>query len=204
MYRDLRLLPAILLFVIPLTALAVDCGVDEKVYPDQLFPRVKLVTSLGEIIIELDRRRAPVTVNNFLRYVRDKRYEGTVFHRVMPDFVVQGGGYRPDFSSIDTYPPIFNESGNGLTNTPRSVAMARHDDPNSATSQFYFNLSENDSLDPQRRHWGYTVFGTVAEGWEVVEAIAAVETGFAELLNATDVPVEAVILSKVELLPAEF
>lgn len=173
--------------------------VTDPVYPDQLFPQVKMVTSAGEILLELDRRRAPVTVNNFLRYVESGVWKNTVFHRVIDGFVVQGGGYTTDMSGIETYAPIMNESGNGLKNSPRTIAMARFDDPHSATSQWYFNLAENDSLDPNRRNWGYAVFGQVIEGWETVEAIAAQPTGYSDALDATDVPVQQVILQSVEL-----
>ena len=155
-------------------------------------------------MIELNRRRAPITVNNFLRYVESGALKGTVFHRVVEGFVVQGGGYRSDYGAIDTLPPIFNESGNGLKNNERTVAMARHDDPNTATSQFYFNLANNDSLDPGRRNWGYAVFGNVTEGWEIVQQIAAVETGYAETIDATDAPVQAIVLNDAVLIEAEF
>lgn len=180
------------------------CGISDEIYPEQLYPSVKLVTSMGDIVIELNRRRAPITVNNFLRYVKSGAFKGTVFHRVVEGFVVQGGGYQADYSAIDTLPPIFNESGNGLKNNERTVAMARHDDPNTATSQFYFNLANNDSLDPARRHWGYAVFGNVTEGWEIVQQIAAVETGYAEKIDATDAPVQAIVLTDAQLVEAEF
>lgn len=166
----------------------------EDILPDNMFPSVRLETSMGDIVIELNRRRAPATSNNFLRYVTDGQYDGTIFHRVMPGFVVQGGGYTVDIEERDLYPPIFNESGNGLKNLPMTVAMARYDDPHSATSQFYINLSANTSLDPSASNWGYTVFGQVVSGQEVVEAIAAVETGYDENLDASDVPVAPVIL----------
>jgi len=169
--------------------------IQHPVLPDLLFPVIKLETSAGDISVELDRRRAPVTVNNFLRYVTSGRYDGTVFHRVVAGFVVQGGGYKPGFGEIKLFPPIVNESGNGLKNSLRSIAMARFDDPHSASSQFYFNLDDNTSLDPGR-HWGYTVFGRVTAGWKTVEAIALVETDYNEKLDAEDVPVKAVLLKK--------
>ena len=181
-----------------------ECRINEEVYPDRLFPSVKLVTNKGDIVVELNRRRAPITVNNFLRYVKSGAYDGTIFHRVVDEFVVQGGGYQADYSAIDTLPPIFNESGNGLKNDERSIAMARHDDPNTATSQFYFNLSTNQSLDPGRRNWGYAVFGSVIEGWEIVQEIAAVKTGYAEPIDATDVPVLAIVVERAIVLESEF
>jgi peptidyl-prolyl cis-trans isomerase A (cyclophilin A) len=158
------------------------------VLPDNMFPTVLLKTSMGDVVIELNRRRAPVTANNFLRYVLAGAYDSTIFHRVMPAFVVQGGGYTETIEERELFAPIINESGNGLKNLPMTVAMARFDDPHSATSQFYFNLADNDSLDPNPRSWGYTVFGEVISGWDVVTAIAEVETGYNELLDAEDVP----------------
>jgi peptidyl-prolyl cis-trans isomerase A (cyclophilin A) len=143
---------------------------------------------MGDIVIELDRKRAPVTVNNFLRYVTEGRYDGTIFHRVMPGFVVQGGGYTETIEERETWAPIVNESGNGLKNMPMTVAMARYDDPHSATNQFFFNLAANASLDPSLRGWGYAVFGQVISGQDVVEAIAGVETGYHDFLEAEDVP----------------
>lgn len=166
----------------------------EDVLPDNMFPSVRLETSMGDIIIELNRRRAPATSNNFLRYVTEGLYDGTIFHRVMPGFVVQGGGYTPEIEERDLHPAIFNESGNGLKNLPMTVAMARYDDPHSATNQFYINLSANSSLDPNAKSWGYAVFGQVISGQDVVEAIAAVETGYDENLDASDVPVKSIIL----------
>lgn len=203
----LKPLPVIGLLIFALSAqslFADQCGIEEEVYPDQLYPSVKLETSKGIIVIELNRRRAPITVNNFLRYVKSGAYNGTVFHRVVSEFVVQGGGYRPDYSAIDTLSPIFNESGNGLKNSERSIAMARQDDPNTATSQFYFNLAANGSLDPGRRNWGYTVFGNVIEGWEIVQEISAVETGYAEKIDSTDAPIQAIVLKQALLIKSEY
>jgi peptidyl-prolyl cis-trans isomerase A (cyclophilin A) len=164
------------------------------VLPDNRFPVVRLETTMGEIQVELNRRRAPATVNNFLRYVVAGRYDNTIFHRVMPGFVVQGGGYTETIEEREVFPPIINESGNGLQNLPMTVAMARYDDPHSATNQFFFNLAANTSLDPNARSWGYTVFGQVILGQDVVEAIAAVETGYHEGLDAEDVPLAPVKL----------
>lgn len=169
--------------------------------PDNLFPKVQLVTSHGDIVIELDRSRAPLTVNNFLSYVKRNAYNNTVFHRLIPDFVLQGGGYKPDYKEIDALPTVFNESGNGLKNQLGSIAMARLNDPHSATSQFYINLNDNSSLDPGMR-WGYAVFGQVRSGMEVLTKIAEIETGMSEL-GWPDVPLEPVILKAVILLPAE-
>ncbi len=186
---------ALLLLVIPVITWSAgpDCFPQEMI-PDNLFPNVKLETSMGEIVVELDRMRAPASVNNFLRYVLEGEYNGTIFHRAMPGFVVQGGGYTKDFNEKTQYAPVCNESGNGLQNVTGTIAMARFEDPHSATRQFYFNMSDNSSLDPNSRSWGYTVFGEVISGMEVLEAIAEVETGFSEGLNAEDVPLESVLL----------
>lgn len=175
------------------------CAVEE-VLPDNMFPSVRIETSKGEFVIELNRMRAPITSNNFLHYVLSGHYDSTIFHRVMPGFVVQGGGYTADYEEKPLRPAIFNESGNGLENAPMSVAMARYEDPHSATSQFFVNLAANSSLDPNSRSWGYTVFGTVVSGQEVVEAIGAVATSYNEALDATDVPLNTVMLKKASVI----
>lgn len=172
----------------------------EDVLPDNSFPSVMIETTKGDFVIELNRLRAPVTSNNFLRYVLDGKYDGTQFHRVMKGFVVQGGGYSESFEERQTYSPIINESGNGLKNMPMTVAMARYDDPHSATNQFYINLAANSSLDPGPRNWGYTVFGSVISGQDVVEAIAQVATGFSEQLDAQNVPLTPVLIKKAYVL----
>jgi len=166
----------------------------EIVLPDNLFPSIRLETSMGDIVVELNRMRAPVTANNFLRYVLERKYDNTVFHRVIQGFVVQGGGYTETLGEAELYPPIINESGNGLKNLPMTIAMARFDDPHSATNQFFFNLAENSSLDPNARNWGYAVFGEVVSGQEVVEAISEVQTGYNENFDSEDVPLVPVKL----------
>jgi peptidyl-prolyl cis-trans isomerase A (cyclophilin A) len=189
-------LPVILTLIsIPVTSWAVDkdCFPPEMI-PDNLFPAVKLETSMGEIVVELNRMRAPISANNFLRYVLEGEFDGTIFHRVMPGFVVQGGGYTKDIEEKTMHENVLNESGNGLRNTTGTIAMARYDDPHSATRQFYFNMSDNSSLDPGSRNWGYTVFGEVISGMEVLEAIAEVETGYSEDLDAEDVPLVPILL----------
>jgi peptidyl-prolyl cis-trans isomerase A (cyclophilin A) len=171
----------------------------EEVLPKNMFPVIEFVTSKGTVEAELNRNRAPATVNNFLRYVLQGHYDNTLFHRVIPDFVVQGGGYTPEFEERPLHEPVLNESGNGLQNNAGTVAMARFNDPHSATSQFYFNLKNNDSLNPSSRNWGYTVFGDVIAGFDVLEVIAAVETGYSASLDASDVPVEPVLLIEVRV-----
>lgn len=174
---------------------ACDCS-PEELLPDNMFPSIELETSMGKIVVELNRMRAPATSNNFLRYVLDGAYDDTIFHRVMPGFVVQGGGYSPDFDERDLHDPVINESGNGLLNNMGTIAMARFSDPHSATSQFYFNMENNQSLNPSSKGWGYTVFGDVIEGLDVLQAISQVATGYSEDLAASDVPVEQVLLIK--------
>ena len=170
-----------------------------KIQPDNLFPRVKLETNFGEIIVELDRTKAPISVNNFLRYVAKKSYDDTVFHRIIPGFVVQGGGYDKAFNELPSYPPIINESGNGLKNTTYTIAMARKAEPHTANRQFYFNVFDNTSLDPGR-NWGYTVFGEATEGTDILDKMAAVKTHYDIKTGWKDVPVEPVILIKATVL----
>lgn len=172
------------------------------IQPDNFYPRVKLDTSMGEIIVELDRSRAPITANNFLRYVDKRSFEGTIFHRVVKDFVVQGGGYDADFKEPSKFPTIYNESGNGLKNETYTIAMARQNGPHTANRQFFFNINDNESLDPGR-NWGYAVFGSVVEGYEVVDAMAQVETEYKALIGWPDVPVEPIILNKATILPPQ-
>ena len=177
-----------------------DCDlVPPDVLPENMFPSVIFETSMGSFTVELNRMRAPATVNNFLAYVLDGSYKGTIFHRVMPGFVVQGGGYSPDYGERSLRPPVLNESGNGLKNDRGTIAMARFSDPHSATRQFYINMSDNDSLNPNSRSWGYAVFGYVIEGMEVLEQIASVETGYSEGLDAPDVPLVPVTLLDVQI-----
>ncbi|MDP4527825.1 peptidylprolyl isomerase [Alkalimonas delamerensis] len=174
----------------------------ESLQPDNLFPRVVFHTSLGDIKVELDRSRAPITVNNFLSYVKTQRYNETIFHRLIADFVLQGGGYNLDFEGIATLEPIFNESGNGLRNEQGTIAMARTNNPHSASSQFYFNLKDNGSLDPGAR-WGYTVFGRVMEGMDILQQVNELETAHHQVTGWPDVPVEPIVLHRVSLVPEE-
>ena len=197
MNRKFVLSIVLMLISIPQLTLSADkdCFPPDMI-PDNMFPIIVLETSLGVVEVELNRMRAPITSNNFLRYVLEGEYDGTIFHRVMPEFVVQGGGYTKDIEEKTLHENVFNESGNGLKNTTGSIAMARYDDPHSATRQFYFNMNNNTSLDPGSRNWGYTVFGLVVSGMEVLEAISDVETGYSEALDAEDVPQVPVLLIK--------
>jgi len=170
--------------------------------PTNIYPKVKFETSMGDIIIELDRVKAPITVDNFLMYVVNGRYNGTIFHRIIPNFIVQGGGYDTNFGSIKLYDDIVNESGNGSKNELATIAMAKESRPHTANSQFFFNAGDNKNLDPGR-HWGYTVFGSIVEGEEVMAAMAQVNTHFDESLSWDDVPVKPVILIKAMMLPED-
>ena len=152
---------------------------------------VKFETSLGDFVIELDADKAPVTAANFLQYVDDGHFDGTVFHRVIPGFVIQGGGMTADMRQKPTRKPIENEATNGLKNLRGTLSMARTNDVNSATSQFFVNLVDNAFLDHQGpRNYGYAVFGRVIEGMDVIDAIAAVKTG--RKGHHDDVPLEPV------------
>jgi len=170
---------------------------DKEVYPDKMYPKVLMTTTMGDILIELDRNRAPITVNNFLKYVKAGLYINTIFHRVEENFVIQGGGYDASLNEINGCGHIFNESGNGLKNRMGSIAMARYDDPHSATSQFFFNLTDSQSLDPNPKNWGYTVFGEVVEGMDVLNAIAKVNVGYSDKMQSANVPTESIIIKSI-------
>jgi len=189
-----------LTMVVSFAAAAAKKDDGSQVQPDNYYPRVKIETTMGDIVVELDRRRAPITVNNFLRYVDKRAYEDTIFHRIVPGFVVQGGGYTADFEGKSNFPEIFNESGNGLTNDLHTIAMARQSDPHTANRQFFFNVNDNSSLNPGR-DWGYAVFGVIVEGEDVVDAMSEVETEYSIRLNANNVPIEPIVIKKVTVLP---
>ena len=161
-------------------------------------PSVKLSTTEGAIVLELDESNAPETVANFLRYVDDGFYDGTIFHRVIPRFMVQGGGFTADMTQKPVRPPIRNEAANGLKNAKGTVAMARTGDVDSATAQFFVNLRDNAFLDHGVRDFGYAVFGRVTEGLDVVDRIAGVET--TRRGPHADVPAEPVIIETAERL----
>ncbi|MCM8594301.1 peptidylprolyl isomerase [Accumulibacter sp.] len=163
-------------------------------------PSVELQTSMGRIVIELDSQKAPKTVQNFVQYVNEGFYSGTVFHRVIPGFMIQGGGFTVDLQQKSTTRRVENEARNGLKNQRGTVAMARTADPNSASSQFFINHRDNASLDyPSPDGWGYAVFGKVSEGMDVVDRIARVSTGSRAMLE--NVPVEAVVIQSARILP---
>lgn len=163
--------------------------------------RVRVDTTLGSFIIKLETTRAPLTTANFLNYVKSGQYTGTIFHRVISNFVIQGGGYDDKFRLKDTQPPVPNESGNGLSNKRFTVGLARADSPHSGNAQFYVNLTDNDDLDPTPLRWGYAVFGRVVEGLEVVEKIGRTPTGSVGPWPK-DAPLEPVVIRRIEALPA--
>ncbi len=161
-------------------------------------PIVLMETSYGTLTIELDATKAPKSVANFLSYVQDGSYDGSLFHRVIPGFVAQGGGYDANFQMLATKAPVVNEARNGLSNQRGTIAMARTQDPDSATRQFYFNLQDNLSLDAGMSD-GYTVFGHVTQGMDVLDKIAQQPTGDEGKLGASDVPVEPIFIKRVSL-----
>jgi cyclophilin family peptidyl-prolyl cis-trans isomerase len=164
-------------------------------------PRVQLETSMGNIVLALDAEKAPKTVQNFLQYVKEGHYDGVVFHRVIPNFMIQGGGYDEKMKERSTRTSIQNEAQNGLKNVRGSVAMARTSAPHSASAQFFINHADNGFLDyPGQDGWGYAVFGKVIEGMDVVDKIAATPTGNAAPFGR-DVPITPVVIKKATLLP---
>ena len=173
---------------------------------------VRMTTNKGEIVIELDRAKAPITVENFLAYTQDGFYDGTVYHRVIPTFMIQGGGFDTNGKQKSTKKPIKNEGSNGLSNSRGTIAMARTNDPDSATAQFFINVVDNPNLDTMPGRPGYAVFGKVVKGMEVVDAIRATPTGTkmatptgaGRAVSMRDWPVEEVVIEKVvEITPEE-
>ena len=161
---------------------------------------IRFETTLGDFTVELFDKEAPGTVENFLKYIDNEFFDGTIFHRVVPGFVIQGGGFTEDMNQKKTQPPIKNEADNGLKNERGTLSMARTSDVNSATSQFFVNLKDNEFLDHQRGNFGYAVFARVAAGMDVIDKIAGVETG--RRRGFDDVPVEPVIMTRVRRVPA--
>ncbi len=190
----MKLALILVLFALVATGASADDGAD---------PRVVLETSKGTIVLELDPASAPGTVENFLAYVDEGFYDGTIFHRVIPDFMNQGGGFTPDMQQKPTREPIRNEADNGLKNETGTVAMARKPDPHSATAQFYINTADNAFLDhtsKDPRGWGYAVFGKVVEGMDAVMAISGVPTTTKNRMQ--NVPEEPVVILSAKRQPA--
>ncbi len=161
---------------------------------------VQVVTNLGNFTIELNPERAPITVAQFLKYVDQGFYSGTVFHRAIPNFIIQGGGYDPDYKLKGNPSKVVNESGNGLTNARGTVGLARPAEPHDGDVQFYVDIADNAALDPNQTRWGYAVFGKVVQGMEVVDAISSVPTG-AKGPFKENTPLKAVIIEKIERVP---
>lgn len=176
--------------------LAALVALQASAWASEPMPRVTMETSAGSLVIELDAKLAPATVRNFLSYVDKGFYDGSIFHRVIPGFMVQGGGYDTDYKLKERQPPVVNESRNGLSNLRGAIAMARTSDPDSANSQFFINLADNRRLDGNEYRWGYTVFGRVVEGMEVVDEIASIPTGPAGPFSK-DAPQSTVIMLRV-------
>ncbi len=184
-----------------LTAVVLVCGCSEEIKKAKVernivtseTKTVKLETSMGNIVIELNEQAAPVTVKNFLGYVEESFFDGTIFHRVIPGFMIQGGGFTTEMEQKETREAIINEAANGLKNERGTIAMARQNDPDSATCQFFINHRDNGSLDyVENGKPGYTVFGKVIEGMDVVDAIASVVT--TTRMGYNDVPVNPVVI----------
>ena len=172
---------------------------EEQATAEETNPMVLLKTSKGDIKIELYPDKAPDTVENFLQYVDDKHYDGTIFHRVIDNFMIQGGGFDEDMNQKSTRKPVKNEADNGLKNDVGTIAMARTSDPNSATAQFFINVKDNDFLNysaPTMRGWGYCVFGKVIDGMDVVNDIKKAKTGSKNFMQ--DVPVETIEIISAE------
>ena len=162
--------------------------------------QVKVTTNLGEFVIEVNSERAPLTAANFLRYVREGFYSNTLFHRVVPNFVIQGGGHDATTLQLKpTHENIFNESGNGLQNKRGAVGMARSEPPHSGNAQFYINLVDNPDLDPVPTRWGYTVFGRIVQGMDVIDRIGETPTGATGPFKS-DAPLKPVVIQKMEII----
>lgn len=182
------------------------CATNTKgqyIQPNNYSPKVRIETSMGNIIIELDRVKAKITVDNFLGYVAQGKYDKTLVHRVEEGYLIQAGGFNTDYSEVLPNEPIFNESGNGLKNKEGTIAMAKQlNDAHSATNQFFINLNDNTNLDPGNS-WGYAVFGEVIEGYDIVEAISQVEVGYSDKLGYPTVPKKMVTIIRATILDEE-
>jgi cyclophilin family peptidyl-prolyl cis-trans isomerase len=174
-------------------------GAAQEATPSLQAERVRVVTNAGAFVIELDRGRAPLTVEAFLKYVNAGFYGGVIFHRVVPGFVAQAGGYTQDMQQKSVTTNVVNESGNGLSNLRGTVGFARSNEPHSGTSQFYVNLADNVDLNPRPTRWGYAVFGKVVEGMEVVDDIGHRPTAAGGPFDR-NVPVEPIVIERIELI----
>ena len=192
-------MPKYLLFITLLLTTTLSFSTEKTMSDTQ--SKVKLTTNLGEIIIQLNTEKAPLSSTNFLRYVNEGFYNGTIFHRVIPDFMAQGGGFDTSFNQKTVHAPINNEANNGLLNSRGTLAMARTNDPNSATGQFFINYKDNSFLNHTSQTssgWGYAVFGEVIEGMDVADAMAKEATGNRN--GHQDVPKTDIIIEKAEVI----
>jgi cyclophilin family peptidyl-prolyl cis-trans isomerase len=164
-------------------------------------PQVQVVTSMGSFTLELNAERAPLTVAHFLKYVDQGQYSGTTFHRIVANFVIQGGGFDSNYKLKPAATKVVNESGNGLTNQRGTVGMARSQDPHGSDAQFYVNLYDNEALDPNKTRWGYAVFGKVVQGMDVVDRIGNVATGSRGIFKE-DAPLKPVVIERIERVSA--
>jgi peptidyl-prolyl cis-trans isomerase A (cyclophilin A) len=169
--------------------------------PAAAAPHVQVVTSMGNFTIELNPERAPLTVANFLSYVDQGHYTNSIIHRVVPNFVIQGGGFDSDYKALPAPVRVVNESGNGLSNVRGTVGQARSTEPHSGNAQFYVNLSDNSALDPNQTRWGYAVFGRVIAGMDVVDHIANVATGAHPPMIKEEAPLKPIIILRIERVP---
>lgn len=203
--RNLWILTLAILFALPLTLFPAGQAKKGQTAAASRHPIVAMETTMGTIKIELFTDKAPITAKNFLDYVTSGFFDGTIIHRVVPQFVIQGGGYLETMAPKPTKPPIKNESKNGLKNLRGTLSMARYDNPDSATSQFFINLKDNSNLDPPKNSttgWGYAVFAKVIEGMDVVDKIAAVKTGTRSVLGTPfqDVPLQPVVVKSAKVI----
>jgi peptidyl-prolyl cis-trans isomerase A (cyclophilin A) len=182
-------------------ASAASAATSTKPAPAAANPQVQVVTSMGNFTIELNAERAPLTVAQFLKYVDQGFYSGTIFHRAIPNFVIQGGGYDADYKLKGNPTKVVNESGNGLTNQRGTVGLARPSEPHAGDVQFYVNLNDNASLDPNQTRWGYAVFGKIEQGMDVADRISTVATG-AKGPFKDDAPVKPVVIERIERVPS--
>ena len=175
----------------------------QYIQPNNLSPKVRIDTSMGSVVIQLDRYRAKITANNFLGYVTRGQYDKTLIHRVEEGYLIQAGGFMTNYTEIEPDKPIFNESGNGLKNKEGTISMAKQlTDAHSATSQFFINLNDNSNLNPGSS-WGYAVFGEVIEGYDILEAMSLVEVGYSDELGYPTVPKKMITIIRVVILDEE-
>lgn len=189
------------IIAIALAILSISAAAHDNPEPISGFPQVLITTSHGEFFVELEPSRAPHTATKFHALVEDGFYDNTIFHRVVTEFVIQGGGHYADMSEAPDVPTLINESGNGLSNERGTIAMARENAPHTATSQFYINVVDNERLDPNKERWGYAVFGRVVSGMDTVDTIAALPVSTRG--QFTNVPVMPVTVTSMRVLSNE-